>query len=56
MITFLIEIIYPPNFGQITHLQYNLSHVIKFNFVYDVMGKDNDFITFVSKYLYFKKA
>ena len=36
------------------HLQYNLSHVIKF--VSDVMDKKYDVITFISKYIYFKKS
>ena len=55
MITFLIEMLQLPNFGHMT------TSTIQFesrdeNFVGDVMDRNYDVITFISKSLYFNKA
>ena len=55
MITSFIEMLELPNFGHVTiPTKCNLNHVI--NFFCDVMDKNYDVITFILKYLYFKKS
>ena len=54
MIISLKEMLQLTNFGHMTTLKYNLSHVIKF--CSDAIGKNYGVIFFTSKYLSFKKA
>ena len=56
MITCIKEILELPNFGHMAtpHLPYNLNHMRIF--VCDIMNKKYDIITFILKYLFFRKA
>ena len=54
MKTSLIQMLELSNFGHMTHLQYNLSHVMIF--WGHAMDRNDDVINFISKYHYCRKA